>query len=422
MIDKPYGVAMHDGKIYVCDTQRLTLTILDLRKKEVRLLGATGLGKLLKPIAVAVAPDGMIYVADTQLGGVLMYGADEQYIGTIKHPDLHPVGLAVNQKELYVVSMMAGCVEVYDRATCKLVGTISKVGRSKGEVSLPLGVALDKDGNVYIDDLINCRVQRFTPDGKLSLAIGGLGDQPGSFARPKHLAVDSDGIIYVVDAMFQNVQMFNAKGDELMFFGGAGSHPGAMDLPAGICVDDGDLDLFQQYVHPAFQAERLIVVTNQFGGEKVSVYALGHLKPGKTVADVSAARTLISSSAATENASGAGGRSTHSRRLLRPPRLPPAPHPQPNPQPQHRGGDCEGPAAPASPGRLQPYGLDRRAAVPGRAAVGDVVRLQHTAGAVPDAVLLFRRRSKPGRTEAAGWHGGLGEGREAPSKGSHLHA
>jgi pyruvate dehydrogenase E2 component (dihydrolipoamide acetyltransferase) len=46
------------------------------------------------------------------------------------------------------------------------------------------------------------------------------------------------------------------------------------------------LDLFQKYVHPAFEAQRLVLVTNQFGDNKVSVYAFGHLKPGKTVKDI----------------------------------------------------------------------------------------------------------------------------------------
>jgi hypothetical protein len=66
-----------------------------------------------------------------------------------------------------------------------------------------------------------------------------------------------------------------------------------MDLPAGIDVHESDLDLFQQYVHPAFEVERLILVANQFGGSKISVYAMGHLKAGKTVADIAPTRANI---------------------------------------------------------------------------------------------------------------------------------
>jgi hypothetical protein len=53
------------------------------------------------------------------------------------------------------------------------------------------------------------------------------------------------------------------------------------------------MDLFQQFVHPAFQAERLVLVTNQFGDNKVSVYAMGRLKPGKTTADIAASQGVV---------------------------------------------------------------------------------------------------------------------------------
>jgi hypothetical protein len=46
-------------------------------------------------------------------------------------------------------------------------------------------------------------------------------------------------------------------------------------------------------VHPAFEIERLIVVSNQFGPNKIAVYAQGHLKQGKTVADVSGGRSKV---------------------------------------------------------------------------------------------------------------------------------
>jgi hypothetical protein len=124
--------------------------------------------------------------------------------------------------------------------------------------------------------------------GRLLQATGRISDTAGSFVRPKHIAIDSEGIVYVVDAAFDNVQMFNEEGHVLMFFGSGGGHPGSMDLPAGICVNEADLDLFRQYVHPAFEPRRLIVVTNQFGRHKVAVYAMGELREGATVQDLSA--------------------------------------------------------------------------------------------------------------------------------------
>ena len=122
------------------------------------------------------------------------------------------------------------------------------------------------------------------------MSIGKQGVHPGNFVRPKHMAVDSDGILYVVDNAIQNVQMFDSQGRMLTFFGFEGTHPGAMESPAGICVTDSDLDLFQKFVNPDFQIQRLILVTNNAGPAKINVYGLGALKPGKTVADISNSR------------------------------------------------------------------------------------------------------------------------------------
>jgi hypothetical protein len=125
------------------------------------------------------------------------------------------------------------------------------------------------------------------------MAFGQVGNRAGDFVRPKHMAIDSQGMIYIVDAAFNNVQVFDEKGKIAGFFGSLGTHPGAMDLPAGLWVTESDMDLFQQYVHPAFEARRLVIVSNQFGPNKIAVYAEGHLKPGKTLADIRAGRTSV---------------------------------------------------------------------------------------------------------------------------------
>ncbi len=141
---------------------------------------------------------------------------------------------------------------------------------------------------MVVCDVYKSRVQTFTRDGKLLSAIGQAAHRPGDFVRPKHLGVDSNGLLYVVDAAFNNVQIFDEVGKVMMFFGSVRAFPGAMDLPAGVFVDEdpADIALFKQYIHPAFDAERLVIVTNQFGDSKVAVYAQGHLKPGKTLADL----------------------------------------------------------------------------------------------------------------------------------------
>lgn len=294
-INKPYGVAARDGKIYVCDMRSKCLVVLDLSKKQTRLVGAGGINRLEHPVDVAVADDGMIYVADNNRGAVMVYSADERYVRPIGHSKLMPVSVAVHGDRLYVCNMTGQVVEIYNRKDGQQIGVIGTVGDEDGQFRLPLSVDTDKDGNVFVVDMMRCRVQKFDPDGRFLVGVGELGDYAGSFARPKGLAVDADGILYVVDAAFQNVQMFDDRQRLLMSFGAVGNYPGSMDLPVGICVTDQGLDFFKDDIHPGFEAKRLVIVTNQFGASKVAVYALGERRPSYALADLASAAAPISS-------------------------------------------------------------------------------------------------------------------------------
>jgi len=291
-ISKPYGVAMWNGRIYICDVRGTGIVVLDLRKKETRVMGGSGMGALGRAVDVTVAPDGTKYVADITKGSVCVFDPEERFVRLITAPELNPVGVAVFGNELYACDLKARMVKVFDRTTGAMLRTIGKPGGEDGQFVGPLSVVADNEGNIYVTDVMKARIQKFAKDGTLLLAFGQAGERPGDLNKPKHLGV-SDGITYVADAAFNNVQLFDEEGKVMMYFGSFGTHPGAMDLPAGLCVHDGDLDLFQQYVHPAFNAERLLLVTNQFGPNKVSVYALGKLREGKTLADISPGRATV---------------------------------------------------------------------------------------------------------------------------------
>lgn len=292
-VNKPYGVAIRDGKIYVCDIRAKSLVVLDLAKKQTRLVGTTGANKLERPVAVAVADDGMIYVADGIHMAVMAYDKSERYASAIRIPKLKPASIAVSGSRLYIADMGRQQVIVVDRTTGKEVGVIGSVGDDDGQFRLPVGVATDKAGAVYVTDMMKCCIQKFSPEGTFLAKKGEQGDHAGGFARPKHLAVDSEGIVYVVDGGFQNVQMFNKEFALLMHFGAAGDFPGAMNLPVGVAVTDSGLEYFKDRLHPGFNARRLIVVASQFGDSKISVYALGDRNPSYSLADMQNAAAKV---------------------------------------------------------------------------------------------------------------------------------
>jgi sugar lactone lactonase YvrE len=292
-VGKPYGVAMWNGRIYVCDVRGNSVMVFDVRQRQTRLMGSRGAGAIQRAVDIVAAPDGTKYVADLGSRRISVYDADERFVRSFSFPEWSPVSLAVYGNLLYVVDFAEQHVKVLDRFNGKLLSTIGGPGGEDGLFVRPLGIAVDADGNIFVTDVIKCRVQKFSPEGELLLAFGETGDRPGFFVRPKHLKVASDNILYVVDASFNNVQLFDEEGLCMMFFGMGGAHHGAMELPAGIYITDQDIDLFKQYIHPAFKAERLIIVTNQLGPHAVSVYAMGQLHDGKTVEDVQPGRISV---------------------------------------------------------------------------------------------------------------------------------
>jgi DNA-binding beta-propeller fold protein YncE len=294
-ITKPSGIAFWNGRVYVTDLRSRGVTVFDLSKHETRMMGLSGTGEIERPIDVCVSPEGIKYVIDAGKNSILAFDADERYLATFTLPDFNPVASTVYQNELYVSDLKAACVKVLNRSNGALLRTIGGPGPGDGQFVGPMGIRIDNDGNLLVADVMRCRVQKFSRDGKLLMAFGETGDRPGEFVRPKHMVVDSKNFIYIVDAAFNNVQVFDNEGKIAGYFGSYGNHAGAMNLPIGLAISENpaDLALFQNYVHPAFQMDRVVIVSNQFGNSKIAVYAIGELKPGKTLADISGARSTV---------------------------------------------------------------------------------------------------------------------------------
>lgn len=68
------------------------------------------------------------------------------------------------------------------------------------------GVAMGRQGQVYVADWANHRIQEFDANGRLLAAWGRLGQAPGEFFLPAGIAVDGRGDVYVADAGSANIR------------------------------------------------------------------------------------------------------------------------------------------------------------------------------------------------------------------------
>ena len=278
-VDKPYGVAVYDGKIYVCDTNA-SVAVFDLKHKTFTALkGAVGPGKLIQPVNISIEPDGTKYVADPIRGQIVAFDRNDDYRRAYGAPGAwRPVDAVPFEDWLYVADVGNGVVKVFDKQSGDVIKTIGDKGDPSERLSRPTNLAFDPEGYLYVTDVGRFQVLKFDRDGHFKATFGKLGDNLGHFARPKGIALDREGHLYAVDASFNNVQIFNKEGRLLMFFGEGGDKPGNLLLPAKVAIDYENLQYFQKYAQPDFQMEYLVLVTSQFGDRRVNVLAYGQEK------------------------------------------------------------------------------------------------------------------------------------------------
>src|SRR5262249_18800297 len=94
----------------------------------------------------------------------------------------------------------------------------------------PAGVAVDQQGNVFVSELLNHRIQKLSPTGQAVAQWGTYGDAPGQFRDPTGLAFDGSGNLFVADRTNNRIQKLGPDGRPLAQFGGSGQ----LSTPVGV--------------------------------------------------------------------------------------------------------------------------------------------------------------------------------------------
>jgi len=242
----PYGIAFDSKEnVYVADQKVGAIFIFNPQTHETQLIRNGFEAHFAWINGLAVDDDDRLFVSDGKLHHVLIFNPKHEVEGQITEGLQDPVGLAIDTENrfLYVVDTQQDQVLVYDADTFKLLRRIGTGGKnhyltSTGDFAAPQGIALDKDGNVYVTDTLNNRVEIFDADGNFISWFGKHGDGPGYFARPKGIAVDSDGHVWVADEMEDRLQVFDRDGQLLTYIGYQhGNLPGQFEALVGVAID-----------------------------------------------------------------------------------------------------------------------------------------------------------------------------------------
>jgi peptidylamidoglycolate lyase len=93
------------------------------------------------------------------------------------------------------------------------LGTERAAGSDESHFNMPTDVAVANDGSFYVSDGYgNNRVVKFSSGGRYLSEWGGKGNAPGAFNLPHAIDLDIDGNVYVADRGNKRVQEFDPDG------------------------------------------------------------------------------------------------------------------------------------------------------------------------------------------------------------------
>jgi len=241
----PYGIAVDSkGTVYVADGKVGAVFMFNTETKALTMIKHGVQAHFGDIIGLAMDDSDRLFVSDTKLHRILVFDKEHKVEGSISEGLIDPGGMAVDNENrfLYVADAALDQVLVFDADKLTLIRKIGTAGKKHtltepGQFSVPTNVAVDPDGNLYVTDTYNNRVEIFDADGNFIRAWGKSGDRPGTFSRPKGIALDSDGHVWVADAVQDRLQVFTAEGQYLMWLGGHGLFPGQFRALAGVYID-----------------------------------------------------------------------------------------------------------------------------------------------------------------------------------------
>lgn len=240
-----------DGSVYVVDSRNHRVQKFDRNGRFVTSWGSngTGNGQFTEPWGIAVSRDGTVYVADTWNHRVQKFDAAGNFRGKWgKYANVMegaagpgdffgPRAVAVDaQGNVYVADTGNHRVQKFDKDG-KFLAVYGTRGAGDGQFNEPVGIFVDQSGLIYVADTWNHRVQKFDGAFKPLAQWSMAGWQSESPSNKPYLVADSAGNVYVSDPENQRIVKFSATGTVLAVWGKLGSDNASLRLPTGLGID-----------------------------------------------------------------------------------------------------------------------------------------------------------------------------------------
>jgi DNA-binding beta-propeller fold protein YncE len=208
---RPLGVAIDQrGRLYVGNASRKRVEVYQTNRNFRKWKFSHYLeGSIERPNDIVVSASGLVYVVASDENKVKVYQPEGDFLFEFGEDLLSfPTGIAINKTrgEILVGDFFHKCIQVFDENGIWLRAIAG--GWFQSEVSRPQGLAVGRDGRVYVVDAKRICVLIFDHEGQLLATFGEYGNTPGHFRLPLDIVIDFHGNALVTDNLKATIEIF----------------------------------------------------------------------------------------------------------------------------------------------------------------------------------------------------------------------
>ncbi len=236
-----HAVIAPDGSYLVSDFENHWIWRYDSNRNYVGRIGryGTGDGQFIRPWGIAFDSSQNIYISDSDNHRIQKFSFDGTFLGWL--------GYGAD-----------GSHGWHNPGS----GIASTNGTANGEFKYPLGIAIGPNGNLFICDTLNNRIQEINPAGthirNFEKAPGAPVTSASDLKEPYGVFVDPSGNVWIADTGYNRIQVFDSTANVIAWYGlsqnsaeglvhtaasghlavnNAGSGDGEFDAPRAVLID-----------------------------------------------------------------------------------------------------------------------------------------------------------------------------------------
>ncbi|MDP2974406.1 MAG: NHL repeat-containing protein, partial [Candidatus Diapherotrites archaeon] len=205
------------GNIYVADKENSRVQVFDSEGKYVATIGGkkgSGDYEFNSPRAVAVDSKGRVFVVDNGNERVQVFDSSFKYLSTLKgnasFQFKEPVPIAIDSADnIYVADSKSSNIHVFNTE----LSFVKDIDVGSDIIEMEGGIAFDSRGRLLVVDIEGNKVRMIDPEtGNVTKTIGEQGATGNySFDWPHGLAIAPNGDVFVVDMGNRRIQVYDSQ-------------------------------------------------------------------------------------------------------------------------------------------------------------------------------------------------------------------